>query len=158
MGYTHYARITRHEATKSASYEELRELAEHIVRYANNHPELRTGSMTTSPAEASVVGFRVFADATFPNGECFALTGECESLIWPPNDELKDVKDWLHTFCKTQRHAYDAAVCACLLAAKRVYGAAVTVSSDGGWDDWLPGRMLYHAIFGEPAACPFDDA
>lgn len=61
----------------------------------------------------------------------------------------------LFQFCKTQQKPYDAVVCACLIALKARFGDDVVVSSDGGWDDWAPGRVIHgDAAIGE-TVCPF---
>lgn len=51
-------------------------------------------------------------------------------------------------FCKTAGKPYDAAVTASLISAKIVFGSAIEIASDGNWDDWQTGRVLYYTVFG----------
>ena len=50
-------------------------------------------------------------------------------------------------FCKTARKPYDAVVTASLIHAKKIFGPAIEVSSDGGWDEWEGGQLLYETVF-----------
>lgn len=60
-------------------------------------------------------------------------------------------------FCKTGSRPYDAVVCACLIRAKVQYGDAISISSDGDWDDeWAEGAALTKSVFGE-ALNPLDE-
>lgn len=60
-------------------------------------------------------------------------------------------------FCKTAQKPYDAVVCAVLLAAKHHLGAALTLSSDGTWAEWKPGRDLYFQATGRQATQPWKE-
>ena len=51
-------------------------------------------------------------------------------------------------FCKTAEKPYDAAVTASLISAKIIFGSAIEIASDGNWDDWQSGRVLYETLFG----------
>ena len=57
--------------------------------------------------------------------------------------------------CKTDQKPYDAVVCACLIALKSRFGDDVVVSSDGGWDDWAPGRVIHGDAAIGRTVCPF---
>jgi hypothetical protein len=51
-------------------------------------------------------------------------------------------------FCKTAEKPYDAVVTASLIHAKVIFGKSISVSSDGDWDDWTTGQVLYETVFG----------
>ena len=51
-------------------------------------------------------------------------------------------------FCKTAEKPYDAVVTASLIHAKVIFGNLISVSSDGNWDDWQSGQVLYETAFG----------
>jgi hypothetical protein len=54
-------------------------------------------------------------------------------------------------FCKTANKPYDRAVCACLIAAKRILGKKIDVSSDGpGDEDLLALKMVDDILGPEP--------
>ncbi len=60
-------------------------------------------------------------------------------------------------FCKTQFRPYDEVVCAVLILAKKHFGSAITISSDGSWEEWAPGRDLYQTTFpNREARSPFN--
>ncbi|WP_412518935.1 hypothetical protein K8Z49_12845 [Actinomadura madurae] len=74
----------------------------------------------------------------------------------------------IRTFCKTNRHPYDLAVCAVLLRCHMLAPEAFYIDSDGEWDDeWANGatkppplglspRALVAELFGDvPTANPF---
>ena len=50
-------------------------------------------------------------------------------------------------FCKTGRAPYDAAVTASLIHAKKIFGDAIEITSDGSWNNWEGGRLLYENVF-----------
>jgi len=50
-------------------------------------------------------------------------------------------------FCKTAAKPYDAVVTASLIHAKRIFGDAIEIKSDGNWDDWDSGKILYETVF-----------
>ena len=52
-------------------------------------------------------------------------------------------------FCKTAGKPYDMVVTASLIFAKKILGDALTIKSDGNWDDWDGGRLLYESTFDE---------
>jgi len=52
-------------------------------------------------------------------------------------------------FCKTAGKPYDMAVVAILIRAKKILGDKITLKSDGNWDDWEGGRLLYETVFNE---------
>jgi hypothetical protein len=52
-------------------------------------------------------------------------------------------------FCKTAGKPYDMVVTASLIYAKKILGDALTIKSDGNWNDWDGGRLLYESTFDE---------
>ena len=50
-------------------------------------------------------------------------------------------------FCKTAEKPYDAVVTASLIHAKKIFGDAIEIKSDGNWDDWDSGKVLYETVF-----------
>ena len=52
-------------------------------------------------------------------------------------------------FCKTNEKPYDSVVTAILILLKNEIGADITVTSDGTWDDWEGGRLLFETVFDE---------
>ena len=50
-------------------------------------------------------------------------------------------------FCKTAEKPYDAVVTASLIHAKKIFGDAIEISSDGNWHDWDSGKVLYETVF-----------
>jgi NOL1/NOP2/fmu family ribosome biogenesis protein len=50
-------------------------------------------------------------------------------------------------FCKTAEKSYDAVVTASLIHAKKIFGDAIEIKSDGDWDDWATGKVLYETVF-----------
>lgn len=59
------------------------------------------------------------------------------------------------SFCKTAALPYDDVATAILIALKHHFGQEVSVSSDGGWDDWRAGEALYVKATDREAVCPF---
>jgi len=50
-------------------------------------------------------------------------------------------------FCKTAEKPYDMAVTASLILAKKVFGADISIRSDGDWKDWESGQLLYESVY-----------
>jgi hypothetical protein len=50
-------------------------------------------------------------------------------------------------FCKTAEKPYDAVVTASLIHAKKIFGDAIDISSDGRWANWDSGKVLYETVF-----------
>jgi hypothetical protein len=50
-------------------------------------------------------------------------------------------------FCKTARKPYDTVVCALLIHLKAVLGDGVEIKSDGDWEEWEGGQVLYETTF-----------
>lgn len=136
MGYTHYWKHRKIPDEKWAPF--LRD-----VKKVFNHPEVRAlirfedDSEDPPRADAEVIRF----NGRDGNGyETFLLCKE-ERLGF--------------AFCKTSRKPYDMVVTAILLLAHKHLSPELTISSDGSWVEWLGGRELYEAVFGETATNPF---
>ena len=50
-------------------------------------------------------------------------------------------------FCKTGQLPYDTVVTGLLILAKKIFGSAISVSSDGNWAEWSGGRLLYETVY-----------
>jgi len=50
-------------------------------------------------------------------------------------------------FCKTAQKPYDSVVTASLIHAKKIFGDSIEIKSDGDWDDWEGGQLLYETVF-----------
>jgi hypothetical protein len=50
-------------------------------------------------------------------------------------------------FCKTAAKPYDAVVTASLIHAKKIFGDAIEITSDGEWFEWEGGQLLYETVF-----------
>jgi hypothetical protein len=50
-------------------------------------------------------------------------------------------------FCKTAAKPYDAVVTASLIHAKKIFDDAIDIKSDGDWNDWDGGKILYETVF-----------
>jgi hypothetical protein len=60
--------------------------------------------------------------------------------------------------CKTEWKPYDEVVTACLIVARDHFTPTeLQISSDGSWDDWQAGRMLYERVLGRTAHNPLQD-
>jgi hypothetical protein len=58
-------------------------------------------------------------------------------------------------FCKTRGEPYDQVVTACLLVARDHFPpSTLEIKSDGEWEDWKEGAILYSSVFGRPARNP----
>lgn len=58
--------------------------------------------------------------------------------------ELGDVGE---NFCKTAEKPYDIAVTASLILLKRELGDEVIIKSDGRWEDWEAGQLLFETVY-----------
>jgi len=50
-------------------------------------------------------------------------------------------------FCKTAEKPYDSVVTASLIHAKKIFGDSIEIKSDGDWNDWEGGQLLYETVF-----------
>jgi len=130
MGYTHYFRRDFSQASNSSSsYDAFTDGVKNIVKHAD------------VPVDVSITENYVRVNGVGADGH--------EDFYWTK------LADTGFNFCKTAEKPYDAVVTACLLWLKECYGEAVTISSDGYWHEWLPGRRLFAEAFDYNAEFPF---
>lgn len=122
MGYTHYWKVT-----EKLSQEKFNEFSEGVKQ------------LVATAQEAGVdIGDEEYSDSVIVfNG---VAGGAHESFFFTiDGDEFN--------FCKTAEKPYDIAVTASLILAKKVFGDAITVTSDGSWANWESGQLLYESVF-----------
>ncbi|KAI1874257.1 uncharacterized protein JN550_002836 [Neoarthrinium moseri] len=86
----------------------------------------------------------------------------CEPLLIPPASNKTGqilgreyVAKWS---TKTASKPYDLTVTLLLLRLKQLAGVEIELCSDGRWDEWLPARALYAALWpNESLECPFKE-
>ena len=123
MGYTHYWEIK--EEIDADAWSKLVKGIEQIVGTAQ---------------EAGIdINYEATTETIIFNG---VGAGEHESFFL----ELGDVGD---NFCKTAQKPYDIAVTASLILLKKELGDAVIIKSDGTWQDWEGGQLLYETVYNE---------
>ena len=76
--------------------------------------------------------------------ETFAL----ERIKGAP-EEYQSPTPGTFAFCKTAAKPYDVIVVAALIIANHLAPGALSVSSDGDWDDWLEGQKLAFDAVGD---------
>lgn len=151
MGYTHSWKSNPAAASYRQGFAELAADTTRLVASARRRGIKVAGGDGSGAPE-------IGKELIFLNGR-----GEdaCESFVLELEPEEKEQdwlqmpEDWRWEFCKTNQYPYDALVCAILIRADLLLEGAISISSDGSWADWLPGRELYQAVFGEAALCPF---
>jgi NOL1/NOP2/fmu family ribosome biogenesis protein len=128
MGYTHYWTITK-ELTP-AQFKEWTEGIKAIVETATEAGiPLGNGLGFDAPnIDETLVAFNGVGE------------GGHETFGIRLGDEGFD-------FCKTAEKPYDAVVTASLIHAKKIFGDAIEISSDGNWDEWDSGKVLYETVF-----------
>lgn len=153
MGYTHYFKRKIDGSNDLNAYATFREGAEKIIL------EAQATGITIADGFGDKAGYwentenRVaFNGLDDDSHEAFAWEAIC-----PMQPDYAKSKPMHFDFCKTAQKPYDAAVTACLILLKQVYGDAVEVSSDGYWSEWQAGRDLYATVFGVEAPAPFED-
>ncbi len=153
MGYTHYWRVST-DADPTKLVEAGREMAKVVegatVPLADGFGE--PGTVPRLDSDTGTVWFNGVEDEGY------------ETFGWPPSLEhpSRDDPNWTFGFCKTAWQPYDHVVVACLLAAQRVLGDQIRISSDGSVEDFLDqtdswnesARSLYTRTFGEPPMAP----
>jgi hypothetical protein len=128
MGYTHYWTITK-ELTP-AQFKEWTEGVKAIVETA---------------IEAGIsLGNGLGFDAPNIDETLVAFNGVGEGGHETFGIKLDDLG---FDFCKTAQKPYDAVVTASLIHAKKIFGDAIEIKSDGDWDDWDSGKVLYETVF-----------
>lgn len=120
MGYTHYWTIK--EPIEAKAWDKFLEGARQLIATAD---EAGIQLEDTSSDSAIVLnGVGVGAHETF------VIT--CEDVGY--------------NFCKTAQKPYDTVVTAILIYAKKVFGDAILLTSDGAWFDWQGGQLLYESV------------
>ncbi len=128
MGYTHYWTIK--EELTPAQFKEWTEGVKAIVETAIEAGiPLGNGLGTGAP--------EITDSLVSLNGD---EAGMFETFSIAFDDEGFD-------FCKTAQKPYDAVVTASLIHAKKIFGDAIEIKSDGDWDDWDSGKVLYETVF-----------
>jgi hypothetical protein len=123
MGYTHY--WTLDKPITQDFFESIRDRVKEIVETAR---------------EAGIPMETDFAiDHVAINGQAEGAH-ETFSIYVEDND---------FNFCKTAEKPYDAVVTAILILLKKELGDSIKIKSDGTWDDWEGGRLLFETVFDE---------
>ena len=121
MGYTHY--WTLKNGIEQADWNKFLEGARKIIETAKDAGIL----IEDNSAGASIYFNGVGAGAH----ETFVITTE----------------DIGYNFCKTAEKPYDMVVTAILIFAKKVFGDEILITSDGRWEDWESGQLLYESVY-----------
>lgn len=119
MGYTHYWNVID-PAVIDEKFEEFVEGAKLII-----HTGIEAGIRITDIEVSS---------------EKVVFQGEVETFYFERRGEG-------FNFCKTGQHPYDTIITAILIHAKKIFGKALKVSSDGNWAEWSDGRLLYETVY-----------
>lgn len=156
MGYTHYWTRPFDNTGTDDMFAELRNDTARIIRSAEANGIAIRGANGFGQPEFSEEYFAFNGDAM--NGDPALGRYDHESFFWDRSyarPEWNPNEDSHFNFCKTAYKPYDAVVTAVLLRAKEIYGDLVEVSSDGTWEEWSTGRILFTLTFGRVANCPF---
>lgn len=121
MGYTHYWTIK--EPISADAFAKLQEGIKAIIETA-----VDAGIPITDESTDGTIAF---------NG----VGGNAHETF------VIQVGDKEFNFCKTAEKPYDAVVTASLIYAKKIFGDAIEIKSDGDWDDWATGKVLYETVF-----------
>jgi hypothetical protein len=123
MGYTHY--WTLENGIEQADWNKFLEGARQIIETAKD---------AGIPLQDDSAGAAIFINGVGANAhESFVITSE----------------DVGFNFCKTAQKPYDAVVTAILILLKKELGDSIKITSDGTWDDWEGGRLLFETVFDE---------
>lgn len=137
MGYTHYW----YRPPNIANFKEFAMDCKKIIDSCNVPTAWECDKPKKSPATSSeVVRFNGIGD---DGHETFYV-----EKTFKPEEWQKPKEGGLYfEFCKTARKPYDVVVTACLIALHH-HCPDVKISSDGGNDEWGPGRDLCQRILG----------
>lgn len=143
MGYTHYFPQTRSFSEKE--WKELQEAFLKISDLCKARGICLTGRETNDPPSCTDAAI-LFNGEGEKGHEPFVLERERPVLQGSFN----------FTFCKTQRKPYDFAVLLILMACHDIAPGALSIGSDGDWDDeWKEARVYYFALFQKHPTRPF---
>lgn len=126
MGYTHYWKFN--EEPSAEKFVEFVEGVKQITATADE-AGIPIGEEKYESNYVSFNGVGLGAHETF-------------YIELPLGDERYD-----YGFCKTAEKPYDTAVTASLILAKKIFGEAISIRSDGNWSDWEGGQLLYESVF-----------
>ena len=129
MGYTHYWRIK--EPIDADAFSKLNKGIKQIVGTAQE-----AGIAIQDDSTDTVINFNGIGEGAHEN---FVLK----------------IGDTGFDFTKTAEKPYDIAVTASLILLKKELGAEVVVTSDGEWEDWQGGRLLYETVYNESVEVNF---
>ena len=121
MGYTHY--WTLGNGIEQADWDKFLVGARQIIE---------TADAAGIALQDDSAGAAIFINGVGANAhESFVITSE----------------DVGFNFCKTAQKPYDTVVTAILIHLKQSLGSLVVVTSDGSWNDWSDGRLLYETVY-----------
>ena len=123
MGYTHY--WTLEKPITEDFFESIRDRVKEIVETARE---------AGIPLETN---FGI---------DYFAINGQAEGAH---ETFSVNVEDNDFNFCKTAEKPYDAVVTAILILLKKELGDSIKITSDGTWNNWEGGRLLFETVFDE---------
>jgi hypothetical protein len=161
MGYTHYWDRPVKNAGSAYMFGKLSLDAKKLCDWANENGIRVRDYQGEAEPDFNEAYFAINGDARAIDEEGERRDYSHETFHWagiPTQTEWRKGEETIFDFCKTNYKPYDAVVTAILIRAKHIYGSCVSVSSDGNWDEWAAGRMMYELVFGEKAECPFDMA
>ena len=121
MGYTHY--WTLGNGIEQADWDKFLVGARQIIE---------TADAAGIALQDDSAGAAIFINGVGANAhESFVITSE----------------DVGFNFCKNAQKPYDTVVTAILIHLKQSLGSLVVVTSDGSWNDWSDGRLLYETVY-----------
>jgi len=123
MGYTHYWTIN-----KPIDADAFSKLAKGIKQIIGTAQE--AGIAIQDDSTDTIINFNGIGEGAHEN---FVL----------------QIGDTGFDFTKTAGKPYDTAVTASLILLKKELGAEVVVTSDGEWEDWEGGRLLFETVYDE---------
>lgn len=121
MGYTHY--WTLENGVEASAWQEFLSGAKEII--------------------ATAIDAGIFV-ADFSKDETIHINGIGYGAH---EDFVISTEDVGFDCCKTAEKPYDTVVTALLIHLKRSLKAGVLITSDGRWEDWESGRLLYETVF-----------
>jgi len=145
MGYTHYI-----ERPKTLSKMKFKKVAKDVktLMDLNLHGNLNAGGIyKDSPC---IIAGPMGQGKSIVTEDLIAFNG-LESVSEDLSHEsfyLEREAEEIMQFTKTNRKPYDILVCMSMLSLKHHFGEKVTISSDGGFDDWKQAIELYEHTTG----------
>jgi hypothetical protein len=133
MGYTHYWGVdTKKIHGKTEKFEKLYQKA---IRDCNK--VIKAYYKENKGTDNSLSGYSAHCKNGAYGGINLNGKGDNMHETFLFREHLKQNRDF--EFCKTARKPYDLVVVSCLSIMKFHLGAAIEVSSDGDFDDWIDG-------------------